>query len=216
MTAAMLTVTGNVATDIIREIKRETLEPWVHFRIACGDRRYDPRAGTWIDGEPSFYTVVCWQSQLARNVDSSLKRGDPVVVHGKVRVREWRDERNVQRFAAEITANSIGHDLFRGTSSFEKTTRSAQSTPDSDELKEKLAPYAHGDVNGVDKATGEIPPGERTSDANWPPSVAGTGPAGVNFVEPGAAASDSSDPDDERDEKDGDESGDLVGVGVAA
>lgn len=216
MTAAMLTVTGNVATDIIREIKRETLEPWVHFRIACGDRRYDPRAGAWIDGEPSFYTVVCWQSQLARNVDSSLKKGDPVVVHGKVRIREWRDERNVQRFAAEITANSIGHDLFRGTSSFEKTIRSAQSTPDSDELKEKLAPYASGDGT-VDQATGEIPSaGERAGDANWPPSVAGASSTGVDFVEPGSTAPGSSDPDDEQDEKDGDESGDLVGVGTAA
>jgi single-strand DNA-binding protein len=43
MTAATLTVTGNIATEVARESKKDTAEPWVHFRIACNERRYDTR-----------------------------------------------------------------------------------------------------------------------------------------------------------------------------
>jgi single-strand DNA-binding protein len=221
MTAATLTVTGNIATEVARESKKDTAEPWVHFRIACNERRYDTRTGSWIDGEPSFYTVVCWQSQLAKKAAASLKKVDPVIVHGKVRVREGRDDHNVQRYTTEITATSIGHDLFRGISSFHKTRRVSQSSPDGEEVKEKLAGYVL-DENGVDRGSGEVmpetdaPDWNGRGDAGWPAPLAEASQVGVNFVEPGAAgAVAGADPDEESDSAD-DDSGELAGVGVAA
>ncbi|WP_166356110.1 single-stranded DNA-binding protein [Phytoactinopolyspora limicola] len=213
MTAATLTVTGNVASEVVREEKRDTKEPWTHFRMACNERRYDAQAGSWVDGEPSFYTVVCWQSQLAKNICLSLKKGDPVVVHGKVRVREWRDNKNVQRFSAEITASSIGHDLFRGTSTFQRNTRVSQVTPDSAEVMEKLAPYV-SESDGVDQASGEVIPGDGDA-VPWPstppePPAARTMEVGSG---PGTAvAGDESDDDDDNQ----DEAGNLAEVGLAA
>ncbi|NDL58984.1 single-stranded DNA-binding protein [Phytoactinopolyspora mesophila] len=225
MAAATLTVTGNIATKVARERKKDTGEPWVHFRIACNERRYDSRTGTWLDGEPSFYTVVCWQSQLAKNADASLKKGDPVIVHGKVKVREWRDDNNVQRYTTEITATSIGHDLFRGVSAFHKNLRASQSSPDAEEVKEKLSTYVV-DANGVDRASGEVVPAlASTDDSEWaernaagwatPEADDATLGAGVNSAEPGAGAAPQSGPDEESESGD-DESGELAGVGLAA
>lgn len=221
MAAATLTVTGNVATKIAREIKKDTGEPWCHFRLACNERRYDNRTGTWADGEPSFYTVVCWQPQLARNVDSSLKKGEPVIVHGKVKVREWRDTFNVHRYTTEITATSIGHDLFRGVSAFRRPPRTSQTSQDSAEVKEKLQSYAIIDEHGVDRVTGEIPsPPERAGGADWSAIEAGeaAGSSGVPDAPGDLAAGPAGEPDQadahSRGDIDADDAGELAEAGA--
>ncbi|WP_165368060.1 single-stranded DNA-binding protein [Phytoactinopolyspora endophytica] len=172
MTAATVTVSGNVATNVKREEKTDTGEPWCHFRIACNERYFDNRNDRWVDGEPSFYTVVCWHPLLARNALVSLKKGEPIVVHGRMRVRDWRDEKHVQRYSMEITASSIGHDLYRGVTAFRRAHRQASIEAESEEVKGKLAAYSLGD-DGVDKATGEISP--RPTAASADASGDGTG-----------------------------------------
>lgn len=190
MTAATMTVSGNVATDIRRELKKETGDPWCHFRIACHERYFDARTNQWSDGETSYFTVICWQPHLARNVAASLKPGDPVLVHGRGRVREWRDERNVVRYSLEISAMSVGHDLFRGTSMFTKATRGSSSGPDGEEIKRAVAGYAT-DEEGVDRATGEVV------------DAPGTGLSGIWEPDDGEDPTDGPDDDGTDDDSDG-------------
>ncbi|NED97476.1 single-stranded DNA-binding protein [Phytoactinopolyspora alkaliphila] len=159
-----MTVSGNVATTVRREVKKDG-DPWCHFRIACNERYFDSRTNQWSDGETSYFTVICWQPHLAKNVAASLSLGDPVVVHGRGRVREWRDEQNVLRQSIEISASSVGHDLYRGISSFTKAVRQPPSEPDGDEVKQAVAGYTT-DEAGADKATGEVPPPPLPSDDN--------------------------------------------------
>ena len=60
----------------------------------------------------TFYQVTCWR-QLAENTAQSLRRGDPVIVRGMLRGREWSSgERSGT--SLEINADSVGHDLNRG------------------------------------------------------------------------------------------------------
>jgi single-strand DNA-binding protein len=51
-------------------------------------------------------------------------RGDPLLVTGRMRVREWDNGEGKPRgYAAEIEATAMGHDLSRGTSAFRRTVR---------------------------------------------------------------------------------------------
>ena len=51
------------------------------FRVATTPRRYHRQTETWVDGTTQWYAVTAWRA-LADNCRQSLRRGDPVVVHG--------------------------------------------------------------------------------------------------------------------------------------
>ncbi|WP_234010767.1 single-stranded DNA-binding protein [Streptomyces sp. SPB074] len=115
----MVTVVGNVATDpAFRETRGGAM---ARFRLAATARRWDRGEGRWIDGHTNFFTVLAWR-HLADNVSSSVAIGDPVVVHGRLRMREEEYD-GQRRVSAEIDAISVGHDLTRGTSAFRRPPR---------------------------------------------------------------------------------------------
>ena len=47
-----------------------------------------PRAGEYEDAETSFFNVTAFRA-LGANVASSLHKGDPVIVYGRMRVNQW-------------------------------------------------------------------------------------------------------------------------------
>ncbi len=81
------------------------------FRIASTERRFDRGQQTWVDGAQLFLGVVCWRS-LADRVVATLRVGDPVIVRGRLRTREYEKDGQVHRIA-EVEATSIGPDLAR-------------------------------------------------------------------------------------------------------
>ncbi|MCF6525041.1 single-stranded DNA-binding protein [Streptomyces sp. JJ36] len=112
------TVVGNVATPVDFRTT-EAGVPAARFRLASTVRRFDREREAWHDAYTSFYTVWAWRS-LAVNLSSSVSLGEPLVVHGRLRIRE--DERDGRRvFSAELYASAVGHDLARGTSAFART-----------------------------------------------------------------------------------------------
>ncbi|WP_240813175.1 single-stranded DNA-binding protein [Streptomyces sp. DASNCL29] len=66
------------------------------FRLAATVRRWDRGRDAWADAYTSFYTVWTWRS-LAANVAGSVSLGEPLVVHGTLRVRERVREREQER-----------------------------------------------------------------------------------------------------------------------
>ncbi|GGX69945.1 single-stranded DNA-binding protein [Streptomyces hiroshimensis] len=119
MNETLVTVVGNVATEPdYREAANGS--PSSRFRLAVTARRWDRAKEEWADGHTSFYTVWAWRT-LAANVVASLGVGEPVVVQGKLRIRE--EEREGKRWvSAELDAVSVGHDLSRGTSVFRRVS----------------------------------------------------------------------------------------------
>ncbi|MGW4816350.1 single-stranded DNA-binding protein [Kitasatospora cineracea] len=115
MDEALVTMVGNAASGVTY---RETPGgvAVANFRLAARERRYDRERGDWMDGGTTWVTVVAWRG-LAANVVGSVNKGDPLVVSGRLRVREWGEEGG-RRTEVEIDARSIGHDLARGTSVF--------------------------------------------------------------------------------------------------
>ncbi|MFD8751269.1 single-stranded DNA-binding protein [Kitasatospora sp. NPDC059577] len=110
-----VTVLGNVATEV-SYAETSGGVPTATFRIGCTERRYDRQRRCWVDGGTQWVTVTAWRA-LAVNLIGSLAKGDPVLVSGRLRVREWVDG-EARRSRAEIDARSVGHDLTRGTSAF--------------------------------------------------------------------------------------------------
>lgn len=92
------------------------------LRVAVTPRLLDRESGQWRDGPPSFVNVVCWRA-LAENVAASVRKGDPVVVTGRLRVTTYTAADERRRQSVEVHATSVGHDMARGRSRFGRVTR---------------------------------------------------------------------------------------------
>ena len=46
------------------------------------------KGGEWVDGETTWYTVTAWRT-LADHLRDSVRKGDPVIVHGRLRTETW-------------------------------------------------------------------------------------------------------------------------------
>jgi len=153
---ATLTLTGNVATPI-RFARSEKGTAVATFRLACTPRHFDKPTNRWVDERTNFLTVVCFRA-LAENVATSLTKGDPVVVTGKLRVQEWeRDERN--GLNVEVDAAAIGHDLNRGQTRFARIRKEVTSNEHRDPRTDSAAPAHDGDGVTPDADAGEESPG---------------------------------------------------------
>lgn len=110
-----MTVRGFVAT----EIKTSTTPGGVataSFRLGSTDRRYDRASGTWVDGHTNWFTVQGYR-QLAGNMACSIKKGQRVIIVGRLKMRSWEKEGRIYH-SAEIDADSVGHDLMWGSANF--------------------------------------------------------------------------------------------------
>lgn len=94
------------------------------FRVACTPRRYRRSDDSWVDGPTQWYTVNAWRA-LGEHCAESLRRADPVVVHGRLNARTYVNKSGVEVLAHEVEAVLVGHDLTRGVSSFTRTPRPA-------------------------------------------------------------------------------------------
>ncbi|MEE4490014.1 single-stranded DNA-binding protein [Streptomyces sp. BE230] len=119
MNETLVTLVGNAATGV--EFRETASGGMARFRFAVTPRRWDREKQLWTDGHTSFYTVWAWRT-LASNLTGSVAVGEPLVVHGRLKVRE--EEREGQRRTfVDIEAVAVGHDLTRGTSAFRRVVR---------------------------------------------------------------------------------------------
>ena len=117
---AFATVAGYATADPIFRLTKGGVE-LAHVRVACTPRRLNHGSGAWEDGDTSYFSVTCWR-KLATAVRASIRKGDPVLVRGRMRTRSWKTEdRTVSE--VEIDADAMGHDLTRGWATFNRGTR---------------------------------------------------------------------------------------------
>jgi single-strand DNA-binding protein len=121
----LVTIVGNVV-DNPRMRRTEKGMDVASFRIGSTARKLDRETGQWVDGNKLFVSVSCWR-QLAMNAVDSLRRGDPVVVSGRLSTREYEKD-GQKRSSFELEANALGHDLSRGTTVFNRTRHESLPT----------------------------------------------------------------------------------------
>jgi single-strand DNA-binding protein len=137
---AQISLTGYVATQpIVKTVSSGAV--YTSMRVAWTPRRQDKDTGEWVDGNTSYATVICWR-KLATHAAISLRKGDPVMVRGRLSIRNYDDKSGMRRIAVEVEAASVGHDLSRGVAIFQRTRQPTGLT---------AAQYAavNGDGTGV-------------------------------------------------------------------
>jgi single-strand DNA-binding protein len=125
VTETVIHMIGHAGTDVdYRQVGNST--DLSTFRLASTPRRYDRNADQYVDGTTTWITVQCWRS-LALHVRDAVRRGDPLVVIGKLKTEEWtKDGARLSRMVLEALA--VGHDLNRGVSTFRKTPRTTDAS----------------------------------------------------------------------------------------
>lgn len=120
-----ITVVGTLVSDMRPRRVGPDAALVLNFRVACNERRFDKASESWVDGESLYLSVSCWR-RLAENA-ASLVKGDPVIVRGKLRTREWTTDQGERRSVVELEANSIGPDLARCAVTVRKQQREGLS-----------------------------------------------------------------------------------------
>jgi single-strand DNA-binding protein len=108
------------------------------MRLGWTPRRLDNNTGQWTDEPSCFATVKCYR-RLAENAGMCLHKGEPVLVTGTMRLREYEAKDGSRRTNIDIFANSIGHDLSRGASGFRRFHGAAGAVTDPGEGAENAA-----------------------------------------------------------------------------
>lgn len=145
-----ITLSGMLGAD--PEVQTTARSVKARFRVAV--TRRELRDGRWCDVETTWMQVEAW-NLLARNVATSLRKGDPVVVSGLLRTSRWVDERGTRHDRIYVTAQHVGHDLALGRSVFQRASRGdeAETTGEAPES---------GDRASVDQGVGDEGVGEAT------------------------------------------------------
>lgn len=108
--STLITVVGNVASEISYK-HGEDGKTNAYFRLSSTERRYNTSMGDWEDGESLWLGVSCWR-KLADSVKTTLSKGDPVIVQGKLRMRHYEKD-DQKRTAFNLDALHVGLDLSR-------------------------------------------------------------------------------------------------------
>lgn len=191
-----ITVQGRVGGDVEYKDTNASKVAIASFRLGSTPRFYDRGEGVWTDRPTTWFTVECWRT-LAENVKSSVQKGQPVVVTGRLKTTEWLDDEGKRQSRTVIDAFSVGHDLTRGTAVFRKTSQLQQGQPtisldeemrrlsDSAETVEVLeevglAPVGAGQSAASRSAAAQAPDG---ADAASGPVPVGVGPGGAELGE---------------------------------
>lgn len=158
----VITVTGNLTGD--PELRfTPTGQSVANFSVASNPRIRDNATGEWVNGETVFTRVVCWRF-LAENVAESLRRGDPVIVTGRLQEKAYEDREGNKRRQHEILADAVGVSLDnRIVRGIVKVTRDAPPDSPSD---------APSDASDAPSDAPPDGPSDAPSDASNAPSDA--------------------------------------------
>lgn len=130
MNETPVTIVGTVVRDLRGRRVGDDGATVVNFRIAANERRFDKETGQWGDGDSLYITVTCWR-RLAENVLASLVKGDPVMVTGKLRTRDFEGKDGESRSVTEMEASAVGADLARCTTTVRRNRRTEAPADDS-------------------------------------------------------------------------------------
>ncbi len=114
-----ITIRGFVATEITSGTTPGGTAT-ASFRIASTTRRRDRETGVWSDSHTNWFLVQGYR-HLAGSIGCSIRKGQPVIVVGKLKIRSWERDGRVY-YSHTIDADAVGHDLMWGTANFTRSS----------------------------------------------------------------------------------------------
>lgn len=122
MTDTTITVVGNLTAD--PELRFTSGGAAVaNFTVASTPRIYDKLAKEWKDGDALFLRCNIWRD-TAENLTESLKRGDRVIVTGRLKQRSFETKEGEKRTVFEVEVDEVGPSLRYATAKVAKTAPS--------------------------------------------------------------------------------------------
>lgn len=103
MALPTITAIGNLTFDPDFQVTANGISR-CRLRIACNERK--KQDGEWVDGEPTFVDVTLWRG-LAEAAGDNFKKGQSIMVIGKLKVRNYEDKNGNKATAVEIEATDI-------------------------------------------------------------------------------------------------------------
>lgn len=170
-----VTVRGYIATAPTQKYLPKTNIPLANFRLASTPRWFDNSTGQWRESDTNWYTVNCFRA-LAHNSARSLHVGQPVLVTGRLKVKQFERSDGSQGTSIEIDASSIGHDLNFGSARFERVSDRRPEAGDVDksfeqqvegerQLAQTQVPTSHGSARTtIPEVSHAVNPSEPISD----------------------------------------------------
>lgn len=124
---AELTLSGRAATN--PSISAGNAER-VTFRAVSTERRFDEAAAEWVDGDEFGIAVVCWR-QLGTSVLGLLRKGDPVVITGRLSTRRYEKD-GVTDYFTECKAEHVAIDVGRAAGRIrrQELSNNSSTTPE--------------------------------------------------------------------------------------
>ena len=120
--------------------------------------------------------MTAWR-HLAENIRDSVRKGDAVIVHGRLRTDVWEREDGQSTSSLRIEASLVGHDLTRGASTFLRSQRPVR--PDTAEVEQEvestLREQEQAGTPAFDSWGNQVdpPPAEGPEDAGDPDDLGG-------------------------------------------
>jgi single-strand DNA-binding protein len=102
-----VTVVGNLTRDPEERMTRNG-ETMLSFSVASS-RRWKNKNDEWEE-ETSYFDVTAW-SELARNTALSLRKGNRVIVVGRLKQESWEDKSGEKKNKIVVIAEDIGPSL---------------------------------------------------------------------------------------------------------
>ena len=128
--AIEVTVQGTVATAPVLT-RQEGKKPYCRFRVAASYGQMV--SGSWVNYDTLWFTAKAW-GDLAEHLAQSLKRGDPVILCGRLGEDHWM--RSGQRVSSMVLhLHCAGHDLTRGEAHYTKVVIIHDKAGDSGEAQ---------------------------------------------------------------------------------
>lgn len=113
--AIEVTIQGTVATAPVLT-RQEGKKPYCRFRVAASYGQMV--SGNWVNYDTLWFTAKAW-ADLAEHLAQSFKRGDPVILCGRLGEEHWM--RSGQRVSSMVLhLHCAGHDLTRGEAHYTK------------------------------------------------------------------------------------------------
>ncbi|MDR0788642.1 MAG: single-stranded DNA-binding protein [Bifidobacteriaceae bacterium] len=120
MNKTQLTIAGNLTKDPFFTNK-EGSKPFCAFTVACNRDVFNKEENKYINLDTTYFEVKAW-GRLAENLNSSIKKGQPVVVTGPLHVETYENKDGAVYSNSILHADYVGLDLGKGIAVYEKNS----------------------------------------------------------------------------------------------
>jgi single-strand DNA-binding protein len=116
-----ITIVGNLTEDPDLKFTAAGVAA-ARFTVASTPRTYDKTTGQWVDGTGMFLRCTVWR-ELADHATESLSKGMRVIISGRLRQHNWKNDQGENRSMLQVEVDEIGPSLRWATAKVTKANR---------------------------------------------------------------------------------------------